>query len=147
MFTTTSPARVEIFDQLEGLICTFPSRSVADAEALLESLIAQPDNGAYQLRLVGADGTLLQCWSGKPDASFNPVPVKTPELYQLLNQKEHWMQESRREIARCQFLRDKYAQLQLRSEKLQPLPDNSLAALPGRTGPDAGPFRGSTRLP
>lgn len=146
MYTTTSPARVEIFDQLEGLICTFPSRSVAEAAALLEFLSAQPENGAYQLRLVGADGTLLQRWSGKPDASFNPVPVKTPELYQLLKKKEHWMQESRREIARCQFLRDKYAQLQLPSGKLPPVPDDSPAALPGRTGPDAGPFRESTRL-
>jgi hypothetical protein len=92
---------------------------VAEAEALLETLIAQPGNEAYQLRLLGANGELLQRWSGEPDASFNPVPVKTTELYQLLTQKEHWMQESRREVARFRSLCEKYQQVWLRAEKIR----------------------------
>ena len=140
MSATVSPARVEIFDQQEGLICTFPSRSVAEAEALLETLIAQPGNEAYQLRLLGANGELLQRWSREPDASFNPVPVKTTELYQLLKQKEHWMQESRREIARFQSLCEKYQQVQLRPEKPSLAQDDLPAAAPGRTRPVRTPI-------
>jgi hypothetical protein len=135
MSATTSQARVEIFDQREGLICTFPFRSVAEAEALLQALIAQPENGAYQLRLLGANGKLLQRWPGEPDARFNPVPVKTPELYQLLKQKEHWMQESRREIARSQALREQYGQERFRFEKHVPDQEEFLASLPSRPNP------------
>jgi hypothetical protein len=117
MTGTVAQARVEIFDRLEGLICTFPCRSVAEAEVLLKTLLAQPENAAYQLRLLGTNGELLQCWPGEPDDSFNPVPVKTPELYLLLQQKEHWMQESRREIARAQALCEQYGKVRLPTEK------------------------------
>jgi hypothetical protein len=104
MSATIPPARVEIYDQREGLICTFPSRSLAEAEALLQTLVALPGNEAYQLRLLGAHGELLQRWSGEPDASFDPVPVQTTGLDPLLGQKEHWMQESRQDIARFHSL-------------------------------------------
>ncbi len=131
MSATVSRARVEIFDQQEGLICTFPCRSVAEAEALLETLVAQPGNEAYGLRLLGENGELLQRWSREPDASFNPVPVQTAGLYQLLRQKEHWMQESRREIARFRSLCAQSGQIRLRSQTLWLAQDDVPDALPG----------------
>lgn len=133
MSATVSRARVEIFDQQEGLICTFPCRSVAEAEALLETLVAQPGNEAYQLRLLGANGELLQRRSREPDASCSTVPVQTTGLYRLLGQKEHWMQESRREVARFRSLCEKYQQVRLRSQTLRLAQEDVLAALPGRS--------------
>ncbi|MBD0258836.1 MAG: hypothetical protein ICV83_24215 [Cytophagales bacterium] len=108
MPVTAPQARLEILAPLEGLICTFPCRSVAEGEALLETLVARPGNEAYQLRLLGANGALLRHWSGEPGAPADPPPVKTHELNQLLAQKERLMQESRREIVRFRSLCARY---------------------------------------
>ncbi len=43
---------VKIFDQLEGLICTFPCKTETEGQALFDTLVAQPSNDAYHLILL-----------------------------------------------------------------------------------------------
>ncbi|CAA9291345.1 MAG: hypothetical protein AVDCRST_MAG56-4676 [uncultured Cytophagales bacterium] len=110
--------KVQILDPLEGVICTFSCKGVPEGETLLQSLIAQPENASYILRLLGADGACLQQWPQAPKAAFNPSPVKTPELYRLFKQMECVLRDSKETIALSETLCDRSRQLM---QQLPPL--------------------------
>lgn len=103
--------KVQILDPLEGVICTFSCKSLPEGETLLQSLIAQPENASYILRLLDAGGACLQQWPQAPDASFNPSPVKSPELYRLFKQMEYVLRESKETIALSESLCDRSRRL------------------------------------
>jgi|GEM_PF-3389666 len=106
-----SSIKVQILDPLEGVICTFACKSQPEGETLLQSLIAQPENASYILRLLDADGTCLQQWPQVPATAFNPSPVKSPELYRLFKQMEYVLRESKETIALSETLCDRSRRL------------------------------------
>ncbi len=53
---------VKIFDQWEGLICTFPCNTEAEGQALFDTLVSQPSNDAYHLVLLSPNREPLRKW-------------------------------------------------------------------------------------
>ncbi len=112
----TTPTRVQIVDRIEGLICTYPCKSAQEGEALLAHLVSHPENQAYQLQLLGPGGEILQEWP--PASRFDATPVRTPQLYRLLKQKDAVLRDSAQAIDKTKLILQQSEQLHERTARL-----------------------------
>lgn len=118
MKKTTPLARVQVIDRTGGLICTFSCKNAQAGEALLAHLAAQPENEAHQLQLLGPGGEVLQQWPPGPASRYGDSPVKSPQLYKLLQEKDAAIRASEQVIAKTKLIIEQTVQLHQRTAQL-----------------------------